>query len=77
MRMNREMIVMGPEGDTKHTWDVADPDEAKQARELFDLYKRRGYAIFESDGEGGPSAAVTEFNPSLGCLVMVPLMAGG
>lgn len=72
-----EMIVMGPEGDTKHTWDVANPDEAKQAQELFTLYKQRGYAIFKGDGEGGPALPVIEFDPNFGCLVMVPVMAGG
>ena len=72
-----EMIVMSPEGDTKHQWNVTDPDEAKLAAEMFDLYKRRGYAVFGVKGRGKQGSPVSDFDASLGAMLFVPLMAGG
>ena len=69
-----EMVVMGPEGDTKHRWDTADPDEVRQAEEMFNLYRGRGFAAFAHDTT---SAAVTKFDPSVGTMVFVPMVAGG
>jgi hypothetical protein len=67
---------MNATGDTKHLWNVADPDEARQAAEMFDLYKQQGYAIFavEDDQQGTP---VKDFDASLGSMLFVPIMAGG
>lgn len=72
-----EMIVMSPEGDTKHQWDMTNPDEAKLAAEMFALYKSCNYAIFEVKGRGKKGEPVTIFDPDIGIMLMVPMMAGG
>lgn len=69
-----EMIVMGAEGDTKFWWDTTDPEEVRQAEDMFNLYRNQGFAVFACD-ETGP--ALTEFDSNAGTMVFVPMMAGG
>ncbi len=71
-----EMIALTREGDTKHEWNTDNEDERAQAQILFDEYRKQGFAAFRmSDTER--NSALTEFDPTAGTILFIPMVAGG
>jgi hypothetical protein len=73
-----EMRILCSEGDRKHIWDPKINDEVEDAKKSFKRMIKKGYKAFEV-GRGGKKSnrEVKEFDPSLGQLIMVPVIAGG
>ena len=73
-----EIINYKPyDGDTKHMWDSANPDEVEAAKTMFEGFKKKGYAIFAVNKDGDKGEQVREFNATAGKLIFVPPMKGG
>jgi hypothetical protein len=64
-------------GDTKTSWDPGKPAEVEVARNTFDQLKQRGYMAYSLSGGGERGELLTEFDPSLGSIIMVPRQVGG
>ncbi len=83
--MNKHVMdVMDRTGHTTITWDPRSPSSVNDARDKFDELIRRGYTAFamnvvDSNGivveEKGER--ITEFNPAVGKVMMVPQLQGG
>ncbi len=67
--------IMGRNGDTKHTWDPENPEEVEQAKELFNYLKDKGFGIFKMKRFGGRGERMPEFDPSIGRMIGVRLLA--
>ena len=73
-----EMRVLCGEGDRKQIWDPKVKDEVEDAKESFKRLIGKGYKAYEVDKKGNKtSREVTDFDPSLGKLIMVPQIVGG
>lgn len=70
-----EMIALTRNGDTKHAWNTADPDECAQAETIFNEYRSNGFSAFKV--EDNVNTSITEFDPDLGTVMFIPAMAGG
>jgi hypothetical protein len=51
--------------------------EVKIARKVFKQYKKKGYRAFKMTDKGDRGKPVKEFDPDAGCILFIPLMAGG
>lgn len=71
------MSIMGKEGDTKHYWNVKKWDDVQSAKEVFDLYRKKGYLAFSMNKKGDQGEQMVEFDPSAGSILFVPPMQGG
>lgn len=70
--------VLNSSGDTKLFWNKKNAEEVENARQMFDkLVKGKKFAAFEISQMGKKSKKVTEFNPNLQKLILIPPMAGG
>lgn len=72
-----EISVMGESGDTKHVWNSRDPDSIQRAREVFTLYRSRGYRAFKMNVKGDQGEMMTDFDAASGRILFVPQMQGG
>lgn len=72
-----QMRILDGSGDTKVIWDSAKPDEVKAARESFEHYQSKGYAIFAATAAGEKGARIETFDPSVGIMYVVPRTVGG
>lgn len=70
-----ELIALTKNGDTKHTFNPADPSDVAQARIVFDDYRRSGYSAFRV--EVGKNTPLTAFDPDAGTVLFVPMLVGG
>lgn len=71
-----EMRKLDRNGDTKHEWDAAKPEEVEAARELFYLYKSQGFAAARMES-GTTGEILQEFDPHAGEVIFIPQMQGG
>jgi hypothetical protein len=72
------MSVLGREGDTKTIWNPDNPDEVAAAKATFDqLVGKKGYLAFTVKKDGEKGERITEFDPKLGKVILVPRMVGG
>jgi hypothetical protein len=44
--------TLSPEGDERLVWDASDPDQVKEALQIFDGYMDKGYLAFLIDDQG-------------------------
>jgi len=73
-----EMRILSTEGDTKVVWNPDNDDECDAAEAQFNSLKKKGFTAFEVGRRGKKSdEKVTEWDPDLGKLIMVPQMQGG
>lgn len=72
-----EMNVMTKEGDTELKWDPDVGMEVRAARAAFNAYMEKGYVAYEPARFGGKGQRVTEFDPALDKLILVPPIQGG
>lgn len=77
VRPAHEMSVMGAEGDTKHIWDPAIPDEVTVMEEMFRSFIHKGYAAFSVNDAGDKGGQIQSFDPQAGKIIMVPPLRGG
>jgi hypothetical protein len=75
--MHGELRVMDKTGDTKIVWDSANNDEVGAAQKMFDDLIKKGFAAFAVKKTGEPGKSVTEFDPEMEALIMVPRIVGG
>ncbi len=74
--------IMGAPGDTKHYWNKKNWKDVQAAKEVFDLYVKRGYKAYLLRKDGEPGEPMDDFDPSAGgavftSVLLVPQMAGG
>lgn len=68
-----ELRVMDETGDSRYPWT---PEDSATAKEMFDSLKKRGYLLYEVQGEGR-GTVIREFNPEAKTVVAVPRIVGG
>ena len=77
MAEKHEMRVLDGSGDTKTTWDPDNADEVSMAKEQFDGFIKKNFNAFTVNKIGKKGKKITDFDSSLGSLIMVPpIMAG-
>ena len=69
--------VLGSDGDTTLTWDIADPGTVEEVRAKFDELIADGYAGFNTTGGDAKSEKITEFAPEATQIVMTRALQGG
>ncbi|MBS1722700.1 MAG: hypothetical protein JSS66_06795 [Armatimonadetes bacterium] len=73
-----QMRVLDKTGDSAIQWDKNSPDEVAAAREAFNSLTAKGYTAYEASKSGEKtSKKLTEFDPDIQRLVMVPKVKGG
>lgn len=68
--------VMDRTDDTRHEWDVNNPEEVNLARRIFDAAKEKRYLAYKID-DRGERTLIREFEPRAGRIVMTPQNVGG
>ncbi len=77
-KTDREIAIMGKDGDVKKLWDSTKPDEVADAKRSFDDLRKKGYLAFRVTGkEGEKGEQMREFDPDAERMIMVPQMRGG
>lgn len=70
--------VMDGSGDTKILWSRDNPDEVEVARTAFNSLRAKKFNAFKIVGkDGSQGEQITEFDPNLERIIMVPAMRGG
>lgn len=77
-----QLSIMGTDGHTTLAWDPSDEESVQAARETFERLLGEGFQAFAvSSGRGHEAVKgdrkITEFDPSLEEVIMVPKVAGG
>lgn len=72
-----EMRVLDESGDLKIMWDSDKSDEVKHARDTFDKMKAKGYSAFSVKKSGEPGRTLSEFDPDIEAMILVPRIVGG
>jgi len=76
--MPNEMSVLDPrEGDLKVIWDPDNKEEVEMARETFNKMKKKGFAAYQVDDDGGKTEFLTKFDPSVEKMILSPIPSGG
>lgn len=71
------MRIMGREGDTRMTWDPAQPTEVEHARRTFDDMRAKGYNAYAVQEGGAQGEVVTTFDPAAAKIILAIPMQGG
>ena len=69
--------ILGPDGDTRVTWDATDAAGVEDVRRRFDEIIREGYLVFELDPKTKEGERVRTFDPGVGELRAFRPLAGG
>lgn len=69
--------VLGPSGDTRIDWDLADPEQVEDVRRRFDEIVGAGYLVFELDETTLEGRQVHTFDPTVRQLRAFRPLAGG
>lgn len=64
-------------GDIKLYWNKKKPDEVTEAKAMFEQCIAKGWAAFKITRFGKKDKKVTEFDPDMGKVVIIPPIAGG
>ena len=75
--MKHEISELNKEGDTKFMWDAENSEEVAEAKSHFEALQKKGYQAFKVTDKGGKGQRVTEFDPELERIIMVPQLVGG
>jgi hypothetical protein len=70
-------IVMDPNGDTRHTFDVSDAAAIALAEERFRELTRRGFRAVALGKNGGPGELIRTFDPTVDETLFIPQLQGG
>ena len=68
-----ELRVMDETGDSRYPWT---PDDSAAAQEMFNNLRKRGYLLYEVEGDG-KGTVIRDFNPDAKTVVAVPRIVGG
>lgn len=72
------MEILDPTGDTKVMWDRNNEDEVAIAKAAFDAAITKGSSVFAVKGKKGEQGKrLTEFDPAIERMIVVPQMVGG
>ena len=71
-----QLMVMGRKGDTRVSWDPANPAEVEEAGKTFKTYRGKGFAAFRTT-KRGKGDLITEFDHLAKEILFVPPIAGG
>lgn len=72
-----EMRELNGNGDSKIIWNPDNAEEVKAAKEHFGSLIKKGFKAFRGKDDGEKGASVTDFDPSIRRLIMVPPIVGG
>jgi len=75
--MKGEMSILGREGDLKVTWDSEKQVEVDAARRQFEELMKKNYIAFSVKKDGEKNKKISEFNPELEKMILVPMIQGG
>lgn len=69
--------ILGPDGDTRVTWEATDVGSVTDVRRRFDEIVREGYLVFELDPETKQGERIRTFDPGASELRAFRPLAGG
>ena len=72
-----ELRELGPQGDTRLTWDPDEEAEVEAARDTFDTLKKKGYFAYKVKKSGDKGKVATKFDPDAEKIIMALPMQGG
>lgn len=72
-----KLSVMDKTGDTKTTWDPANPVEVEIAKKTFDEFRKKGFLAFKVNVDGKKGEQLHEFDPNARAIILTPPLAGG
>ena len=70
-------IVMDRTGDTRHEFDVTNPEALTGAEERFRELTGKGFRAVALSGDGGPGKLVDKFDPRVEQTLFIPQLQGG
>ena len=70
-------IVMDRNGDTRHEFDVADPEAVALAERRFLELTGRGFRAAALGKDGNPGKLLREFDPQVERTLFIPQLQGG
>ena len=70
-------IVMDRNGDTRHEFDVADPEGVALAERRFLELTGRGFRAAGLGKDGNPGKLLREFDPQVERALFIPQLQGG
>lgn len=70
-------IVMDRSGDTRHEFDVADPQALAQAEERFRELTGKGFRAVALSGDGNPGKLLRSFDSEVEQTLFIPQLQGG
>ena len=70
-------IVMDRTGDTRHEFDVADPEGVARAEERFRQLTGKGFRAVALSGDGSPGKLVGKFDAHVEQTLFIPQLQGG
>ena len=69
--------ILGPDGDTRVTWEATDAGSVTDVRRRFDEIVREGYLVFELDPQTKEGERIRTFDPDTAELRAFRPLAGG
>jgi len=72
-----EMLILGPSGDTKITWNPENENEVEAAANQFNELMGKGFLAFTVTKVGRKGIQIKKFQPKAGKMILVPPIAGG
>jgi len=70
-------IVLDGTGDTRHEFDVADPQDVQRAEERFRELTGRGFRAVALKQEGSPGQLLRQFDSNVERTLFIPQLQGG
>lgn len=72
-----ELLILCGAGDHKIQWDAKQTDSIVEAENTFIKLLKKKWKAFSVKRGGSKGQSITEFDPALGSIIMVPPIAGG
>jgi len=72
-----ELLILCSKGDHKIQWDQKKSDSIAIAEANFNELSKKKWKAYSVKRTGSKNKLITEFDPALGSIIMVPPIAGG
>lgn len=72
-----ELRILCSLGDHKIQWDLKNTESMAEAESTFNRMVKKNWKAYSVKRTGGKNKLITEFDPALGSIIMVPPIAGG
>jgi hypothetical protein len=72
-----QLRIMNGSGDTKLIWEADNAAEVENARRTFTDLKAKKFKAFSVKKDGESGKEITEFDPALEKIIMIPQIMGG